>query len=148
MLEAMKMVHEIRADADATVLSVQILAGDMVDVDQQLPTLASHPQQFGKAADLDTKSPPADLGVGEDLQEVQTRHGHTLDNQRSEAVAKRHALYRSLVDQAYERGKAINMAMALEIDAVIDPADTRAWLAKGLAAARIGDQRSSPVDSW
>jgi acetyl-CoA carboxylase carboxyltransferase component len=61
---------------------------------------------------------------------------------------EREALFRSLVDQAYERGKAINMATALEIDAVIDPAETRAWLAKGLAAARIGERLSVPVDSW
>jgi hypothetical protein len=29
------------------------------------------------------------------------------------------------------------MAATLEIDAVIDPADTRAWLARGLASARV-----------
>jgi acetyl-CoA carboxylase carboxyltransferase component len=62
--------------------------------------------------------------------------------------AEREALFLSLVEQAYERGKAINMATALEIDAVIDPADTRNWLSKGLAAARIGEKLSRPVDSW
>ena len=36
-----------------------------------------------------------------------------------------------MVAAAYERGKALNMAATLEIDAVIDPADTRA-----LAGAR------------
>jgi len=72
---------------------------------------------------------------------------------RRELAAKpegpeRQALFLSLVEQAYERGKAINMASALEIDAVIDPADTRDWLSKGLAAARIGEKLSRPVDSW
>ena len=35
----------------------------------------------------------------------------------------------------YEQGSAINMATALEIDAVIDPADTRQWLVHALDAA-------------
>jgi acetyl-CoA carboxylase carboxyltransferase component len=32
------------------------------------------------------------------------------------------------VDQLYERGKAVNMAAHFEIDAVIDPVETRAWI--------------------
>jgi acetyl-CoA carboxylase carboxyltransferase component len=61
---------------------------------------------------------------------------------------EREALFDSLVDQAYERGKAINMAAALEIDAVIDPAQTRDWLARGLLSAKPGERGSPPVDSW
>ena len=45
---------------------------------------------------------------------------------------EREALYEKLVAQLYERGKAINMAAYLEIDAVIDPADTRKWIMQGL----------------
>jgi len=48
---------------------------------------------------------------------------------------ERDALYRNLVATQYENGAAINMAQHLEIDAVIDPAETRAWLSRGLAAA-------------
>ena len=44
----------------------------------------------------------------------------------------REALYQKLVAQQYANGSAINMATTLEIDAVIDPADTRAWLVRGL----------------
>jgi acetyl/propionyl-CoA carboxylase alpha subunit/acetyl-CoA carboxylase carboxyltransferase component len=33
-----------------------------------------------------------------------------------------------MIDDMYEEGKAINMAMASEIDSVIDPATTRKWL--------------------
>ena len=41
------------------------------------------------------------------------------------------------------------MAQTLEIDAVIDPADTRRWLARGLAAAGpIGPAGPGPIDSW
>jgi acetyl-CoA carboxylase carboxyltransferase component len=49
--------------------------------------------------------------------------------------AAREAMFRKMVEIAYERGKAINMASYLEIDGVIDPADTRGWLVRGLAAA-------------
>ncbi len=49
---------------------------------------------------------------------------------------ERDALFERLVARHYERGEAMNMAEALEIDAVIDPACTRDWIVKGLASAR------------
>jgi acetyl-CoA carboxylase carboxyltransferase component len=64
---------------------------------------------------------------------------------------EREALYDSLVAQLYERGKAINMASYLEIDAVIDPADTRKWIMQGLKSAparQPGDGHHSFVDPW
>ena len=48
---------------------------------------------------------------------------------------ERDELFRAAVAFAYERGKAINMASLLEIDAVIDPADTRAWIVRGMTSA-------------
>jgi len=60
----------------------------------------------------------------------------------------REALFQQLVAQQYERGQATNMASALEIDAVIDPADTRRWLSLGLASAKVGPVVSRPVDTW
>lgn len=56
--------------------------------------------------------------------------------------------YRELVDAQYEKGKAINMAATLEIDAVIDPDETRAWIAAGLASAQAGERRPGAIDSW
>jgi acetyl-CoA carboxylase carboxyltransferase component len=50
---------------------------------------------------------------------------------------ERDALYQQLVDRQYANGAAINMASTLEIDAVIDPAQTRTWLSQGLASARV-----------
>jgi acetyl-CoA carboxylase carboxyltransferase component len=50
-------------------------------------------------------------------------------------AAARDALYQKLVDQQYTAGHALNMAATLEMDAVIDPAATRAWLVSGLGAA-------------
>jgi acetyl-CoA carboxylase carboxyltransferase component len=40
------------------------------------------------------------------------------------------------------------MARALEIDAVIDPAQTRAWLTQGLMSVKSGVPDRSPIDSW
>ncbi|NKE68213.1 carbamoyl-phosphate synthase large subunit [Ramlibacter sp. RBP-2] len=61
----------------------------------------------------------------------------------------REALYRQLVARQYENGQAMNMAATLEIDAVIDPADTRDWLARGLASAtRRGGPTARFVDPW
>jgi len=54
-----------------------------------------------------------------------------------EDPAEREALFNKLLDQLYERGRAVNMAAYLEIDAVIDPVDTRSWILKGLASAPI-----------
>jgi acetyl-CoA carboxylase carboxyltransferase component len=50
-------------------------------------------------------------------------------------AAAREALFQSLLARQIEAGSALNMATTLELDAVIDPADTRAWLARVLAAA-------------
>jgi acetyl-CoA carboxylase carboxyltransferase component len=62
---------------------------------------------------------------------------------------ERDALYRKLVAQQYENGQAMNMAATLEIDAVIDPAQTRHWLARGLASAsHMEPPGTRYVDTW
>ncbi|MEO8021682.1 carboxyl transferase domain-containing protein [Polaromonas sp.] len=64
--------------------------------------------------------------------------------------APREALYEQLVARQYDNGSALNMAATLEIDAVIDPAQTRDWLLRGLQSARpraaADDARF--IDSW
>jgi acetyl-CoA carboxylase carboxyltransferase component len=50
-------------------------------------------------------------------------------------ATEREALFDRLVAEAYEQGKATEAASHLEIDAVIDPAQTRATLLRALAAA-------------
>jgi acetyl-CoA carboxylase carboxyltransferase component len=63
--------------------------------------------------------------------------------------AERDALFKQLVAQQYANGEAINMAQTLEIDAVIDPADTRSWLVRGLESASRGVREATPyVDTW
>ena len=62
---------------------------------------------------------------------------------------EREALFERLLAQQYANGAATQMAATLEIDAVIDPAHTRAWLVRGLASARVkppGTHRF--VDPW
>jgi acetyl-CoA carboxylase carboxyltransferase component len=64
--------------------------------------------------------------------------------------AEREALFGRLVAAAVERGRALNMASHLEIDDVIDPADTRSWLARVLAATRGAalPPRRHFIDPW
>ncbi len=66
--------------------------------------------------------------------------------------AARQVMFDQRVAQSYERGKALSVARYLEIDAVIDPADTRRWLIGGLDAARssrAGRPKRRPfVDTW
>jgi acetyl-CoA carboxylase carboxyltransferase component len=73
-----------------------------------------------------------------------------------EAVAdpdEREALFQEMVQQSYERGKALNMALHFEIDDVIDPADTRTRVMAALRAAppppppRTGKKRPC-IDTW
>jgi len=62
---------------------------------------------------------------------------------------KREALFDQLLAQQYDNGSAINMAATLEIDAVIDPAATRAWLVSGLEAGRVKHSDGSlAIDTW
>lgn len=66
--------------------------------------------------------------------------------------AQRKAKFDEMVAAAYEKGKAINMASFLEIDDVIDPAQSRRWIVAGLnalpaPAPRTGRKRPF-VDAW
>ena len=62
------------------------------------------------------------------------------------------AEFRRRVDELYAKGKAIAVASILEIDDVIDPADTRRWLTRGLkmAAPRSATdgKRRNFIDTW
>jgi len=62
--------------------------------------------------------------------------------------AARDALFEKLVQQQYSNGGAINMAATLEIDAVIDPAQTRSWAAAALSAAKVRPFDGPAVDTW
>jgi acetyl-CoA carboxylase carboxyltransferase component/biotin carboxyl carrier protein len=62
---------------------------------------------------------------------------------------ERRALYERLVAGLYEKGKAVSVASVFEIDAVIDPKDTRSWLVRGMKMAGSKQrERKSYVDVW
>ena len=62
---------------------------------------------------------------------------------------QRQALFDELLARQIAQGAAIPMATTLEIDAVIDPADTRAWLLRGLEGAKLRDEPAvRMVDPW
>jgi len=62
----------------------------------------------------------------------------------------RDALFKALVAERYAVGKAINMAQTLEIDAVIDPSETRHWIVRGLDSSLSlkGANNHGFVDTW
>ena len=76
------------------------------------------------------------------------RLGYRKELEAAAPGDQRDALFQQLVDRQYENGQALNMAATLEIDAVIDPADTRAWLARGLASARVREATGLSIDTW
>jgi acetyl-CoA carboxylase carboxyltransferase component len=83
--------------------------------------------------------------------EGSVRLGFKKELEAASDESARARLYQQLVDQAYDKGKAANAAAFLEIDAVIDPRDTRHWLLRGLQATRRGARDGSGprfVDSW
>jgi len=66
--------------------------------------------------------------------------------------AARKQRYDQLVEGAYQRGKAINYGVAFGVDDVIDPADSRRWVARALSSTmplpkRHGKKRRN-IDTW
>ncbi len=60
--------------------------------------------------------------------------------------------YEKMVNRAYENAKAVNAAAGGGLDDVIDPAETRTWIANGLKRLPPAPQRSGKkrpyVDTW
>ncbi|WP_374574359.1 carboxyl transferase domain-containing protein [Phenylobacterium sp.] len=80
------------------------------------------------------------------------RLGYRKELEAEADPAARQALFEKLVGRMYENGKALNVASVLEIDAVIDPAETRAWIVRALKACPVpphGAGKKRPfVDVW
>jgi acetyl/propionyl-CoA carboxylase alpha subunit/acetyl-CoA carboxylase carboxyltransferase component len=75
--------------------------------------------------------------------------GFRKELEAAAAGEERDALFGKLVAQQYDKGQAMNMAATLEIDAVIDPAQTRAWLVRGLGSASTKAKRKNRfIDTW
>ena len=62
--------------------------------------------------------------------------------------AEREALFQRLLAQQYAAGSGLNMAATLEIDTVLDPAETRNWLVAGLEAGKVQGFTGPAIDTW
>jgi acetyl-CoA carboxylase carboxyltransferase component len=77
------------------------------------------------------------------------RLGYRRELEAETDPEKQKALFEKLLGNLYAAGKAIHVAAMLEIDAVIDPADTRAWIIRGLNASKTRHRpRRRFVDAW
>ncbi|MCP4669267.1 MAG: carbamoyl-phosphate synthase large subunit, partial [Deltaproteobacteria bacterium] len=80
------------------------------------------------------------------------RLGYKKELEAVEDKAEREALFEKLVAMMYEVGKATEAAAHLEIDAIIDPADTRKVILSALASAPQATsshgKRRTFVDTW
>ena len=63
------------------------------------------------------------------------RLGYRKELEAETDPLKKTALFETLLATLYEKGRAVEAATHLEIDAVIDPADTRHRVSRALAAA-------------
>jgi acetyl-CoA carboxylase carboxyltransferase component len=99
VLEAMKMEHEVIAEAGGVVRSVEVATGETVQEGQVLlvlSTLDGEPGGRGRAggADDGTAEPSDAGGLRADLEAVRARHLVGLDASRPEDVTRRHELGR------------------------------------------------------
>ncbi|MEI9994691.1 MAG: carboxyl transferase domain-containing protein [Rhizomicrobium sp.] len=78
------------------------------------------------------------------------RLGYRKELEAEPTPEAREELFKKLVAQSYARGKATNMAAYLEIDDVIDPADTRRWILRGYRSLPPHDpgKRRTFIDTW
>ena len=80
------------------------------------------------------------------------RLGFRKELEAIEDEAERDQMFQAIVAEAYERGKALNLASHFEIDDVIDPAETRSTIAEMLRAAPLPEPRTGKkrplVDPW
>ena len=94
--------------------------------------------------------PTAELG-GMNL-EAAVRLGQRAELAAIEDIEERAARYEALVAESYRRGRGVNAASVHENDGVIDPAETRRWIVRGLMACEnpepIRRGRRPNIDTW
>jgi acetyl-CoA carboxylase carboxyltransferase component len=91
VLEAMKMEHEVLAEAGGLVRGLAVSVGDAVEAGQLLFTL--EPSAAGRDGEAQPEQ-PSDSGERADLRAVRERHEIGRDAARPDAVAKRRELGR------------------------------------------------------
>jgi acetyl-CoA carboxylase carboxyltransferase component len=81
------------------------------------------------------------------------RLGYRAELEAIDDQAERDQAFERMVAQAYEHGKAVNAATHFEVDDVIDPADSRRWIATTFGASppaavpRLTKKRPY-IDTW
>lgn len=80
------------------------------------------------------------------------RLGYSKELAAAESPEARDALFEKLLAAYYEHGKALSVSTLHEIDAVIDPIETRKWIINGIKTVPVeaaSRQRRRPfVDTW
>ena len=79
------------------------------------------------------------------------RLGYRKEIEAAGTPEEQEQVFREIVDRLYENGKALSIASWFEIDDVIDPADTRRWVATLLSTAPVperGSVRRPNIDTW
>jgi acetyl/propionyl-CoA carboxylase alpha subunit/acetyl-CoA carboxylase carboxyltransferase component len=80
------------------------------------------------------------------------RLGFRKEMEAIEDPAEREEYYQAKVAELYANGKAVSIASVLEIDEVIDPADTRHWIMSGLRSVPKPEARTTKkrpcIDVW
>jgi acetyl/propionyl-CoA carboxylase alpha subunit/acetyl-CoA carboxylase carboxyltransferase component len=80
------------------------------------------------------------------------RLGFRKEMEAIEDPSEREEYYQAKVAELYANGKAVSIASVLEIDEVIDPADTRHWIMSGLRSVPKAELRTTKkrpcIDAW
>ncbi|WP_407495363.1 carboxyl transferase domain-containing protein [Pseudooceanicola sp. MF1-13] len=77
------------------------------------------------------------------------RLGYRKEIEAEPTEEAKQALFEEKVAEMYAQGKAVAYASATEIDAVIDPAETRQWIVNARNACPVAEKRERPfVDTW
>jgi acetyl/propionyl-CoA carboxylase alpha subunit/acetyl-CoA carboxylase carboxyltransferase component len=80
------------------------------------------------------------------------RLGFRKEMEAIEDPSEREEYYQAKVAELYANGKAVSIASVLEVDEVIDPADTRHWIMSGLRSVPKAELRTTTkrpcIDAW
>ena len=76
------------------------------------------------------------------------RLGHRRELDEIADPTAREARFQELVAQLYAGGKAVAVAQFIDVDAVVDPADTRRWLSRALAGVPPLKGSGRFIDCW
>ena len=80
------------------------------------------------------------------------RLGFRKEMEAIEDPVERENYYKAKVAELYANGKAVSIASVLEIDEVIDPADTRQWIMSGVRSVPKSEARTTKkrpcIDAW